>query len=51
MYLSIQIPVQKNECLQAANRDSKLRLDGKGALEESLMLGPFRWHEGLDIDV
>jgi len=51
MYLSIQIPVQKNECLQAANCDSKLRLDGEGMLEESLGFGPIGQQEGLDIDV
>jgi hypothetical protein len=48
-YLSIQVPVQKNECLQAADRDTKLRLDGEGTLEEILVIGPFRRHEGLDI--
>ena len=43
--------MQKNECLQAADRDSKFRLDSKGTLEEILVIGPFRWHEGFDIDV
>jgi len=50
-YLSVQVPMQKNECLQAANRDLKLRVDGKGTLEERFVFRPFRWHEGLNIDV
>lgn len=49
-YLSVQVPMQKDECLQAADRDSKLRFDGKGTLEERLVFRPFGWHEGLDID-
>ena len=50
-YLSVQVPMQKNECLQAANHNLKLRVDGKGILEERFVFRPFRWHEGLNIDV
>ena len=50
-YLSIQVPVQKNKCLQAADRDTKFRLDGEGPLEEILVIGPVRRHKGLDISV
>jgi hypothetical protein len=50
-YLSVQVPMQKNECLQAANRDSMLGLDGKGTLEERFVFRPLGWHEGLNIDV
>ena len=43
--------MEKNECLQAADRDAKLRLDSKGALEEILVLGPLGGHERLDVDI
>ncbi len=51
VYLSIQVPVQKNECPQAADCDTKLRLDGEGMLEEVLVIGLVRRHEGLDVNV
>lgn len=51
MYLSVQVPMQKNECLQTANRDSELGLDGQGTLEEGFVVRPFGWHEGLHIDI
>jgi hypothetical protein len=51
MYLSVQIPMEKNERLQAADGDAKFRLDGKGAAEEILVFRPLRGHEGLDIDI
>jgi hypothetical protein len=51
MYLGVQIPMEKNERLQAADGDAKFRLDGKGAPEEILMFRPLRGHEGLDIDI
>jgi hypothetical protein len=41
----------KNKCLQATDRDSRLRLDGKGPVEESLVFGPLGWHEGLHIHI
>jgi hypothetical protein len=50
-YLSVQVPMQKNECLQTANRNSELGLDGKGTLKEGFVVRPFRWHEVLDIDI
>lgn len=50
-HLSIQVPMQKNERLQAADRDTKLGLDGEGTLEEVFVIGPFRRHEALDINI